>query len=176
MPKRIDVSKDKILDITDRILQSGGYRALSVRKIAQMSGMATGTFYLYFPSKEVLVAVTIARTWERATAEMKLVSSSCTDFTEGVKKLYTSLSGFLQKYAATFAEYSRAVGSHDTLASRHVMLRSQIAERLCELADVSGRQFLKPHADILAECMLAVLNQNDMDESTLSSFVSLIEK
>lgn len=176
MPKKINVSKDKILDITDRILQDDGYRALSVRKIAHMSGMATGTFYLYFPSKDVLVAMTLARTWERTTADMKLVSSTCTDFAEGVKKLYGLMCGFLQKYRATFAEYSRSVGSHETLASRHIMLRSQIAERMRELADLSGRQFLGPHADILAECLLAVLNQNDMDESTLCSFVALIEK
>ena len=32
MPKKIDVSKDKILDIADRILQKDGYKALSVRK------------------------------------------------------------------------------------------------------------------------------------------------
>ena len=176
MPKRIDVSQDKILDITDRILQTGGYRALSVRKIAQMNGMATGTFYLYFPSKEALVAATLARTWSRTTAEMKEISSVCADFNEGVKKLYSSLCAFLRKYAATFAEYAKAVGSHETLASRHIMLRSQIAERLKELSVSSDRQLLIPHCDLLAECMLAVLNQPDMDESTLCSFISLIEK
>ena len=176
MPKKIDVSKDKLLDIADRILQKDGYKALSVRKVAQMCGMATGTFYLYFPSKETLVATTLARTWERTSAEMKLLSSTCTDFTEGVKKMYRLMCGFMQKYYRTFAEYSKVVGSHDTLASRHIMLRSQIAERLEELADLSGKQFLKPHADILAECILAVLNQKDMDESTLSSFISLVEK
>lgn len=176
MPKRIDVSGDKILDITDYILQNDGYKALSVRKIAQMSGMATGTFYLYFPSKEVLVATTIARTWEHTTAKMKAVSSSCSDFTGGIRELYLLMSAFLKKYAATFAEYSSTVGSHDTLTSRHVMLRGQLAERISELADSSAKPTLGQHSDIIAECLLAVLNQKDMDENTLCSFVSLLDK
>ena len=65
MPKILGISENKILDVADKILREEGYKELSVRKVANLCGIAVGTFYLYFPSKDDLVANAILRSWKK---------------------------------------------------------------------------------------------------------------
>ena len=156
------------------MLLSEGYKALSVRKIASLCNMATGTFYLYFASKDMLVATVVARTWATTLKEMSEKALDAGNFKKGMAEIYLSVRAFSDRYRRVFSEYSGSVGSHDTLLSRHAMLRRQISEIISDLADVTGQQRLAGHSDVLAECLLAVLNQPDMDEYTLTSFMELI--
>lgn len=174
LPKKLDVSKDKILDITDSILQNDGYRAVSVRRVAELCGMATGTLYLYFDSKDTLIARTVVRKWKAALDKMTEVIASTPDFCEGIVSFYLIADDFLNTYRSVFNEFSRSVGSHDALTSKHILLREQLSERISALAEKTGQTRLLPHSDMLTECLLAALNQKDMDENTLKAFVSII--
>lgn len=174
MPKIIDVSKEKILDVTDGILRSDGYKAVSIRKIAGLCKMATGTLYRYFESKDVLIASTVARTWRSTLDEMTLTAATAADFCDGMASFYIKVDAFLKIYGSVFSEYSKSVGSHDALASKHILLREQLSERVYALAEKTGQTQLLPHSDMLTECLLATLNQKDMNENTLTEFVRLI--
>lgn len=176
LPKILDVSKDKILEIADSILKTDGYKALSVRKLADMCGIATGTFYLYFPSKEDLVAQAIVKTWTITLADMKKACSEAVDFAEGIVFLYSTVCSFSQKYRLAFKEYSKHVGSLDALHTRHIMLREQLSDCISVLARATGQHHLLTNTDMIAECVLAVTTQRDMDENTLREFIKLIVK
>lgn len=174
MPKKIDVSVEKILDITDSILLTDGYRAVSVRRVAELCGMATGTLYLYFDSKDTLIAKTVVRTWKTTLDAMTGVSASAPGFCEGMVSFYLLADAFLNIYRSVFDEFARSVGSYDALSSKHILLREQLSERITALAEKTGQTRLLPHVDMLTECLLAALNQKDIDENTLKSFLSLI--
>lgn len=176
LPKILDISKEKILSTTKNILKSQGYKALSVRRIAAENNMATGTFYLYFSSKEELVAQAMITDWNVVLQNMKTTSATCTDFLQGITVFYDAINSFMYDYRLVFSDYSEAEGSYRTLISRHIMLREQLSESIKQLAQTSCQQHLREHSDMIAECLLSVLNQSDMTKKNLCDFLSLTLK
>ncbi len=56
----------KIMDVTEKILLEQGYENTSVNDIIKRQGIAKGTFYHYFPSKESLLDRIIERLMDKA--------------------------------------------------------------------------------------------------------------
>lgn len=176
MPKIIDISKEKILKITNNLLKSQGYKNLSVRKVAAESGIAVGTVYLYFPSKDELVAQAIIVDWLDILAKMNEIAQQESSFVTGIEGFYQLVCDFMSSYKLAFDEYSKNVGSHEVLISRHAMLREQISKHIETLAINTNQNQLVGNTDMIAECILAVVNQSDMNKNTLSDFIKLIIK
>lgn len=63
MPKIVDKAKmrDGILDAAMRAFVDKGYHASSVNDVAQAAGLAKGTLYLYFDSKDAMTTAIIDR-------------------------------------------------------------------------------------------------------------------
>ena len=57
MPKLLDNIKEKAIEEARREMLSDGYRAMTIRRVAKELGIATGTLYNYFPSKEYLAPI-----------------------------------------------------------------------------------------------------------------------
>ncbi len=47
-------NRDRIVDKALSLISLGGYQSVQMPKLAEMAGMAVGTLYRYFPSKEAL--------------------------------------------------------------------------------------------------------------------------
>ncbi|MFD9975700.1 TetR/AcrR family transcriptional regulator [Streptomyces sp. NPDC059017] len=60
-----DVRRRQILDATAALLLDDGHEALTVSKVAARAGVAKGTVYLYFDSKQELLAALQAEMWDR---------------------------------------------------------------------------------------------------------------
>ena len=56
MPKIIENLRQTLLSAARTLLLREGYAALTIRRVAAISGIAVGTVYNYFPSKELLAA------------------------------------------------------------------------------------------------------------------------
>ncbi|MBL8968046.1 MAG: helix-turn-helix transcriptional regulator, partial [Spirochaetaceae bacterium] len=54
MPKLLGDAKGAILRAVREHLPTEGWAALNIRTIAQRAGMAQGTIYNYFPSREAI--------------------------------------------------------------------------------------------------------------------------
>lgn len=63
--------RDAILDAALELFQTNGYEATPVPLVAERAGVATGTIYLYFRSKEELVNA-VWRKWKLRLAESLL--------------------------------------------------------------------------------------------------------
>lgn len=50
--KQPEARRDQLLDAAERLFAEKGYAETTVADIAEAAGVAKGTFYLYFPSKE----------------------------------------------------------------------------------------------------------------------------
>src|ERR1700752_5132014 len=59
--ERGDRRRTQILDAAARVLAERGYHRTTVRDIAREAGIADGTIYLYFSSKQELLLALIAR-------------------------------------------------------------------------------------------------------------------
>ncbi|WP_017597558.1 TetR/AcrR family transcriptional regulator [Nocardiopsis lucentensis] len=60
-----DVRRRQILEATADLLLEDGHEALTVSKVAARAGVAKGTVYLYFDSKQELLAALQAQMWDR---------------------------------------------------------------------------------------------------------------
>jgi len=66
MPKLLpDNIKEEILATTRRMVIEHGYNKVSIRDIARECGIATGTFYNYFRSKQEILSALLAGDWDR---------------------------------------------------------------------------------------------------------------
>lgn len=54
-------TREKLLDAAHRALHEGGSEGLGVAGVTASAGLTHGAFYAHFPSKEALVAETVAR-------------------------------------------------------------------------------------------------------------------
>lgn len=71
-----DVRREQLLDAAQLVLVERGLRATTVADVAERAGVAKGTTYLYFGSKDELIAGVRARYLERFTAAL---TSDATD-------------------------------------------------------------------------------------------------
>ena len=49
-------TRQKLVDVTEKLLKTNGFNALCVEDITKSAGVAKGTFYVYFKHKEDIVA------------------------------------------------------------------------------------------------------------------------
>ena len=63
MPKIIENARKLILDEAKKQIHERGYAATTVRSVAAECGVAIGTVYNYFPSKEILIASFMSDDW-----------------------------------------------------------------------------------------------------------------
>jgi TetR/AcrR family transcriptional regulator, transcriptional repressor for nem operon len=86
-----DVRRDQLLDAAERVLLKRGLRATTVADVADAAGVAKGTMYLYFRSKDDLLSGLRARYLDRYTAALDTGGSSAR---ERLRRLVVALFDF----------------------------------------------------------------------------------
>lgn len=66
MPKIINNLEENILSAARRLVAEQGYAAVTMRAIAKECGIAVGTFYNYYPSKDAMLAACLLHDWQTA--------------------------------------------------------------------------------------------------------------
>jgi AcrR family transcriptional regulator len=69
-------ARDRILDAADRALAGRGYRHMRIEDLAREAGIAKGTVYLSFPSKEEIALACIDRMAGRVLARMRVLAGA----------------------------------------------------------------------------------------------------
>lgn len=87
--------KEQLLDIAYELFISKGYENTSIDEIISRIGIAKGTFYYYFMSKEQLLESIIDRITERSTREAKEIVDSDLPL---VQKFFGVIDSFRPKY------------------------------------------------------------------------------
>ena len=68
---RSRASFDAILDGCARVLERGGYEALTTNRVAEAAGVGIGTLYDFFPNREAIVVALAEQRLERLAAQVK---------------------------------------------------------------------------------------------------------
>ena len=71
--------RDLILDAAERLLVRFGYSKMTMDDLAREVGVAKGTLYLHFPSKEEVVLSRIDRMVDRLVGELRAIAASRRD-------------------------------------------------------------------------------------------------
>lgn len=125
MPKLIENIRAQLLAEAQKQVAERGYAKTTIRSVADACGIAAGTVYNYFPSKEMLVASFMAEAWERCISEIRIregaAPKSC------LREIYAVLLDFSAHYGALFADEEAEKAFVAVFPAQHRMLRDQLA-------------------------------------------------
>ena len=91
MPKNLGNVKEDILIVSRQMLLEEGYSELNMRKIASKCGIATGTLYNYFKSKQDIVREILQTEWNMMMRRIEQVSKTDIDLIEKLKIIYEEM-------------------------------------------------------------------------------------
>lgn len=168
MPKLIPDAKIKILSTTRKHLFEKGYDGLILREVADQCGLAVGTIYNYFASKDMLVASIMAEDWFISIKNMSDSCKKASTVEQGVSAIYYAICEYVQTFEKLWTEYKGVVSG---FGERHVLLRNQLSKLLSDLLERLGHGEDIELCPLLAETVLACAMQKDIDYPVLSKTV-----
>ena len=148
MARIIHNLSDKIISVTQSQLRTRGYMGTTIRSVAQECGIAVGTVYNYFPSKEALVATHLLEDWKQCILAIQ-TASACSDIPRPAALcIYEQLISFSRRHQAIFRDETARASFAESFGKYHGILRSQLAEPM--------RKFCSSDfaAEFLAEALL----------------------
>ena len=113
MPRIIENPQEIILEHALRILEEQGYDALNMRNIARSCGIATGTIYNYFPTKQDLLLQMMSSYWEQQYQTIDTVINSDIGTFIKLEKVFTMMEGFVQYFKETWINWRQDKESFD---------------------------------------------------------------
>jgi TetR/AcrR family fatty acid metabolism transcriptional regulator len=147
-PRRAEPKRERILDAAIKVFAAEGFYNAKVSQIAQAAGVADGTIYLYFKSKDDLLIQLFEDRMERVNANLRAALASETSATAQLKrvvKLHLELVGenrdmaevisvelrqsskFIREYAnPKFAEFLRLIAGAVVEGQRAGELRADV--------------------------------------------------
>ena len=167
MPKILPDQREIFLANARRILKEEGYAALSIRRLAEESGAASGTLYNYFHSKDELIAEVMLDDWRAVLQEMKEAAQTAENFPDGLTEISGSLGTFARQNMQMWRQYLSMGGSSEMIAEHHGVLRGQIEEPVRLLIRRKGDEGLLAESPLLAELVLAAAMHPELDPSLL---------
>ncbi len=154
MPKLIKDAKETILQKARRILLEEGLGALNMRALASEAGVAAGTLYNYFPSKEELISAVLTEDWKKMLSQMKKDVAEAQSAIEGIESVFNAIRSFSSPYHTIFLAL-RTTNIYLNVRTRyHKDIIEDVAEQIRPLGIRFGFLFDETVAPFLAEVVL----------------------
>ena len=162
MPKIIENLREQLLAEAKAQIAGRGYKNTTIRSVAGSCGVAVGTVYNYFKSKDVLIASLVLKDWiECARAISSHPKENKRKYLEFI---HDSLVCFAEKHNSLFADREAKAVFQAAFSQRHKQLRAQLAELIMPICP-DGDAFLAEYvAESLLTWTMAGKNFNDIYE------------
>ncbi len=131
MPKIIENLKENILAEARHILNTEGYPALTVRRVAGALNIGVGTIYNYFPSKLELAAGVLEEDWNAGLREFRQIPVNIS--TEvALETLFHIIREFSLKYSSAWLRYARHADNRSLLSHYHAVLLQELTDYISQ--------------------------------------------
>ena len=171
MPKILDSMREQLLLTARKQIEENGYANTTIRSVAAECGIAVGTVYNYFPSKDMLIATFISEDWRACMDAVRAYGAE--DAETYLRRMYDALRGFAASYRTLFSD-TEARKSYRAAASRwHGELRKQLASLILPVCcDGPDRDFL---SEFIAESLLTWTMEGEPFENIYKVIEKLIQ-
>ena len=132
MPKIIENLRSQLLSEAKKQISERGYKNTTIRSVANGCGVAVGTVYNYFKSKDILIASFILESWIDCVQSIAQYPKE--DRKAFLLYMHTSLKAFARNYTSLFTDKDAAGAFNIAFFERHKQLRSQLAELIRPIA------------------------------------------
>ena len=133
MPKIIENLREQILNEAKKQLFEQGYEKTTIRSVAQECGIAVGTVYNYFKSKDILIASLVLEDWNGCI--QSIANYPKEDRRAFLEYIHISLNAFEKKHDKLFTDKEDAKTFNTVFFERHRLLRSQLSQLIKPLTD-----------------------------------------
>lgn len=124
MPKLLENIRTQLLAEAQKQVAERGYAKTTIRSVADACGIAAGTVYNYFSSKEMLVASFMEEAWERCLSGIRIREEA--DPKGYLREIYETLLDFSARYGALFADEEAEKAFVAVFSARHRVLLDQL--------------------------------------------------
>lgn len=149
MPKIIENVRNLLLDTAKKQIEERGYANTTIRSVAGECGLAVGTVYNYFKSKDMLIATFVVEDWNFYLSDIR--GAQISDPRKAIHKIYDTLINFSKKHRSLFSDPEAAKVYSAVFSERHKTLRSQISEIIAPICPPGSGDFT---AEFVAESLL----------------------
>ena len=180
MPKIIMHIQEQILIQAEKIIDEKGSGELTIRSVAKSCGVAVGTIYNYYSSKDALVAGVIIRRWDKSKNKIDYSIDAACSFEEGIRSIFIILNEFTLGNRNIWLETTSSKQSSDYYHKYHTKLSNELAffiSRLLNRFPKEKENMLKI-GDIekticfIAENILLCVGNTKMDIDILINLIS----
>lgn len=130
MPKIIENVKQNILTFVKQRLLEGNVAELTIANIAQNCGIATGTVFNYFKSKEMIFAAVYLEDWQLTLAQMQKELSSARSAQDAYAVIERGLDEYTARYRKSWQGYDAPSSFMTQFKQKHSLLRDELATLL----------------------------------------------
>ncbi len=173
MPKAIDDLYNTILRESRPILIRHGYEQLTIRNVARICGVAVGTVYRYFDSKDALVSEILHSDWAPVMDRMRLAAEAADTPIDGLRAFSESIRDFTKEYAKAWAEYRTIYRYSPALTQAHESFVQDIASVIHPMM----LRFIPDYNPVVSDFIArTVLMASPEPESTFNGLLPVFEK
>lgn len=171
MPKIIMHLKEQIIMQAEKLLVQEGPEKISIRGVAKACGIAVGTIYNYYPTKDALIADLILHRWSRSKDGMYRSLDGASDLMSGLDIIYEGIRQFTKtnqniwRATAVSKQFSSSYPQHHKKLSEE--LSSLISYLLIKFPNERDRLYLKFGQEgleaFISENILLCYSNKDID-------------
>lgn len=174
MPKIIEDLHDRILAQAEKELFEKGYSNMTMRSVAEGCGIAVGTVYNYYKSKDVLVAQIMLRDWTRIMNTVKFRCESSISIHEAFHEMYNGVIEFVETYESVWRQYGKDISVRHEMPMQFDWLIKQLSEILEEVL-IRCHNEEDPYMPVfLAEILLNTATKKDFKYDNISRLLHRI--
>ena len=173
MPKIIKNVREQLLQEAARQVATQGYAATTMRSVASACGLAVGTVYNYFPSKDMLIATFMAEDWTQCLAEID--DAAARDAQAMLLTACEVLRRFADRHRALFCDKAAARIFSTVFSERHRQLCNQLSARILPHCVGKTETERRLAAELAAEGLLTFAMRGTPIEELLAVLIRLLE-
>lgn len=171
MPKNISNIKEDILLVTRQLLKETGYEELNIRKIAAHCGIATGTLYNYYDSKNKIVAEILTNDWNLMLRRVDFGIKTLNTQIEKLEVIFKELSIFMKDVHGNWFDTIPANSKDFEVAKireRKGIIRKQLAERIMQIINENTADTdTEFKSDVISRILISYSHDDEIDFNAL---------
>lgn len=169
MPKVIPELKERILLCARTHLFEEGSRDFSTRQLASECGIAAGTVYNYFSTKEEILACIMLEDWTACLKDMRREAEQ----TKTIQRGFAMIEQKLRAFSAPFLLIWQAYERRAPIQKYHALLIRQIEEPLKIVLQKTHRTCGETELSVLSELLLSC---SQREEGLIEQLIPVMEK
>lgn len=170
MSRIIENLKEKLLDEACKQIDTYGHSAMTIRSISKACGVAVGTVYNYYASKDEILEAYFFRKWNKCVEAIYFISRYSRTYDAVIHCIYDQIKLFEAEHAFLFEDESVSHVIESAMYRFQGLMSRQLAQPL--------RKYCASEieSEIVAEALLIWIRTGKSFEDIYKNVVKLVDR